>query len=135
MGELLARCGIKPKRPTSARQARSHRARIAAVTGGSNPGIIYDSGNALYVVGGNNGIDEALLRKRLGVGLANVLIRAAPARVPYLGRQEETTQDDDSDGDGGLLAGNLDSELRAHVRYFEKPPSISHAGPARAGSV
>jgi hypothetical protein len=37
-----------------------------------------------------------------------------------LTRKREVTTDDDSDGDGGPLAGDLDSELRAHVRYFEK---------------
>ena len=47
MGTLLARCGIAQKKPTSARQARAWAARVAALHGGSDPGRVFDAGDAL----------------------------------------------------------------------------------------
>jgi len=73
VGMLLARCGVKPKRAASARKARARKAHVAAVCGGEKPGRIFDAGDALYMIGGDNGMDEALLRKRLG-RLANLVM-------------------------------------------------------------
>ena len=92
---LMRRCGVQPKKPSSAQKARAHANRVAATHGGSNPGRVVDVG-ALYIIGGSNGMHEALLRKRIGIGVANLLLETAPKGGNASAGSKSDSEDDES---------------------------------------
>ena len=96
MSDLLKRLGVKTKKAASAQKARAQAARVAAHHGGTNPGRVFDRGGALYLVGGSNGMDPALLRKRLGVHTANILLREVQRGDNESAGSESDSADDES---------------------------------------
>ena len=108
---VLARCGYKERKATSARQKRNRKVRIAAATGSGtgNPGRVWDSGDGLYMVGGDNGMDGVLAGKRIGHNVARFLLRGAAASAHVEGDSEDSDLGDD-----------LDAELVSMIRYFEE---------------